>query len=354
MVSELKSRKLSDLAHCYSAELTGADAMIHGVASLKSAMFGQLSFLGDHRFATELKDTAATAVVVRTSVGLPDRMSYLVCPEPGLVFARISQYFNPLPDSSATIHASAVIAASATLGPGVEVGPNVVVEAGAVIGQNAQLKAGVFVGENSTIGAGTVLMPKVVIHSNCIVGDLCHIHSGAVIGSAGFGNAWAGDHWERIPQVGRVIIGDDVEIGSNTTIDRGALDDTCIESGARLDNLIQIAHGVKIGRNTAIAACTGIAGSVEIGSNCLIGGGVLIADHAKLTDRVSILSGSGVPSDIDQSGVYASGTPVVPYRAWLRNMVQFKRLNELAKKIRQLEKNTPNSHSGQAKGSDDQ
>ena len=230
-MSEQKSRKLSELAHSYSASLVGADATIHGVASLKSAMFGQIAFLGRHKFVTELNDTAATAVLVRDSIGLPERMSYLVCSDPGLVFARISQYFNPRPESNAAIHSSAVIAESATLAPGVEVGPNVVIEAGAVIGRNAQLKAGVFVGENSSVGAGTVLMPRVVIHSNCIVGDQCHIHSGAVIGSDGFGNAWAGDHWERMPQIGRVIIGDDVEIGANTTIDRGALDDTRIESG---------------------------------------------------------------------------------------------------------------------------
>lgn len=353
-MSERTSKKLSEFALLYSAELTGADATIHGVASLKSAISGQITFLSSRKFATELNDTAATAVVVRSSMGLPDRMSYLVCADPRLVFARISRYFNPLPESKAAIHPSAVIADSATLAPGVEVGPNVVIEVGVMLGQNAQLKAGVFVGENSTIGAATVLMPRVVIHANCIVGDRCRIHSGAIIGSDGFGNAWAGDHWERIPHIGRVIIGDDVEIGANTTIDRGALDDTCIESGVQLDNLIQIAHGVRVGRNTAIAACTGVAGSVEIGSNCLIGGGVLIADHARLTDRVTVLSGSGVPSNIDQSGVYASGTPVVPYQAWLRNMAQFKKLNELAKKVKQLEKNTLNSQSGQAERDDGQ
>jgi len=181
-------------------------------------------------------------------------------------------------------------------------------------------------------------MPGVVIYANCVVGARCCIHSGAVIGSDGFGNAWAADHWERVPQIGRVVIGDDVEIGANTTIDRGALDDTCIASGVRLDNLIQIAHGVRIGRNSAIAACTGVAGSAEIGANCLIGGGVLIAGHTKMTDRVSVLAGSGVPSDICQSGVYASGTPVVPHQTWLRNMVQFRKLGDLARRVRRLEK----------------
>jgi UDP-3-O-[3-hydroxymyristoyl] glucosamine N-acyltransferase len=177
-----------------------------------------------------------------------------------------------------------------------------------------------------------------VIYADCVVGERCRIHSGAVIGSDGFGNAWAADHWERVPQIGRVVIGDDVEVGANTTIDRGALDDTCIASGVRLDNLIQIAHGVKIGRNSAIAACTGVAGSAEIGAQCLIGGGVLIAGHTRMTDRVTVLAGSGVPSDIDESGVYASGTPVVPHQTWLRNMVHFRKLDQLARKVRRLEK----------------
>jgi len=177
-----------------------------------------------------------------------------------------------------------------------------------------------------------------VIYGNCVVGDHCRIHSGAIVGADGFGNAWAVDHWERIPQIGRVIIGNDVEIGANTTIDRGSLDDTFIESGVRLDNLIQIAHGVKVGRNTAIAACTGIAGSATIGAHCLIGGGVLIAGHTKMADKVSILAGSGVPFDIHESGVYASGVPVVPQHTWLRNVVQFKKLNELATRIKSLEK----------------
>jgi UDP-3-O-[3-hydroxymyristoyl] glucosamine N-acyltransferase len=353
MMSEPKSKLLSELAHQFAAELVGVDAVIHGVAALKSARPGQITFLNTRKLTAELVDSAATAAVVRNAAGLPDCMSYLICPEPGLVFARIAQYFNPRPVSRAAIHPTAVIAPSATLASDVEIGPNVVIEAAVKIGQGAQLKAGAFVGENSTIGAGTVLMPRVVIYANCVVGDHCRIHSGAVIGSDGFGNAWAGDHWERVPQIGRVVIGDDVEIGANTTIDRGALDDTFIDSGVRLDNLIQIAHGVKVGRNTAIAACTGIAGSAAIGSNCLIGGGVLIAGHTHLTDRVSILAGSGVPSDIDQSGVYASGVPVVPHHTWLRNMVQFKKLNELAKKINQLEKRQTNRQPDRANGNDD-
>ncbi|MEP7182688.1 MAG: UDP-3-O-(3-hydroxymyristoyl)glucosamine N-acyltransferase [Betaproteobacteria bacterium] len=346
MMPERNPRMLSELAHLHSVELVGADVPIHGVAALKSAKSGQITFLNSTKMAAELNHTEATAVVVRSSTGLPERLSYLICPDPGLLFARIAQQFHPRPEARAGIHPSASIAETATLGSGVEVGPNVVIEDGVTIGPNAQLKAGVFVGENSTIGAATVLMPHVVIYPDCVVGDHCRIHSGAIIGSDGFGNAWAGDHWERVPQIGRVVIGDDVEIGANTTIDRGGLEDTVIASGARFDNLIQIAHGVRVGRNTAIAACTGVAGSAEIGAQCLIGGGVLIAGHTKMTDRVTLLAGSGVPSDIDESGVYASGTPVVPYHTWLRNMVQFKRLNEMAKSIKQLEKRGPARSSG--------
>lgn len=349
---EPSAKKLSELARLFSAELVGADALIHGVATLTSARAGQLTFMNHVKRVAELKDSAATAAVVRQTAGLPERMSYLVADDPGLLFARVAQYFNPLPAAKAVIHPSAVIAASALLAPGVEIGAHVVIEDGVTIGPEAQLKAGVFVGEHSTIGAGTVLMPNVVIYANCVVGDHCRIHAGAIVGADGFGNAWAGDHWERIPQIGRVIIGNDVEIGANTTIDRGSLDDTVIESGVRLDNLIQIAHGVKIGRNTAIAACTGIAGSATIGAQCLIGGGVLIAGHTKMTDKVSILAGSGVPFDIHESGVYASGVPVVPQHTWLRNVVQFKKLNELATRIKSLEKALALRQAQQAKPDD--
>jgi UDP-3-O-[3-hydroxymyristoyl] glucosamine N-acyltransferase len=335
---EPTTRQLSELASSFGAAIVGPDATIRGVAALRSAQPGEITYLSNLKLQGALRTTAATAAVVRDASGLPPLMSYLVCADPALTFARIAQAFHPRPASRASIHPSAVIHESARLGADVEIGPHVVIEAGVVIGAGAQLKAGAFVGENSSIGAGTVLMPRVVVCADCVVGARCRIDVGAVIGADGFGNAWSGDHWERVPQIGRVIIEDDVEIGANTTVDRGALEDTYLESGVRLDNLIQIAHGVRVGRNTAIAACTGVAGSAVIGANCLIGGGVLIAGHTRLADKVSLLAGSGVPSDIDEGGVYASGTPVVPHQTWLRNMVQFKKLNELARRLRAVEK----------------
>jgi UDP-3-O-[3-hydroxymyristoyl] glucosamine N-acyltransferase len=338
MDTERRSIRLSALAAQLSAKLIGGDADITGVGALRSATPGQITYLSNPRMAGDLAASAATAVVVRDVAGLPAERSYLVGPDPALLFARIAQQFNPRPASSAAIHPSAVIATSATLGAGVEIGPHVVIEDDAVIGPGAQVKAGTFVGARTRIGAGTVLMPRVVIAADCVVGERCRVDSGAVIGSDGFGNAWATDHWERVPQIGRVVIGDDVEVGANTTIDRGSLDDTCIESGVRLDNQIQIAHGVRIGHNSAMAACAGVAGSTEIGAHCLIGGGAMIAGHLRIADRVTVLAGSGVPSSIDEGGVYASGVPIVPHKTWLRNMVQLKKLDQLAKRVRQLER----------------
>ncbi|WP_047393788.1 UDP-3-O-(3-hydroxymyristoyl)glucosamine N-acyltransferase [Chitinibacter sp. ZOR0017] len=330
--------RLSALAQMIGGVLVGADREVTGVASLKSADLQRLVFLSDLRKKQELIASKSKAVIVKTNEGLPVDVSYIVCSNPALAFARASAYFNPLPISNNRVHPSAVIAEDVVLPVGVEVGPHVVVEPGVKLGEFVQLKAGVFIGSNSKIGSNTIIYPRAVIYADSEIGEHCVIHSGAVIGADGFGNAWAGDHWERIPQIGRVIIGDNVEIGANTTIDRGALDDTVIESGVRLDNQIQVAHNVKIGRNTAIAACTAIAGSAEIGRNCMIGGGALIAGHLKIADGVTLLGGSGVPSSIHEPGVYASGVPVVPHADWLKNMVHLRKLDGIAKRLKQLEK----------------
>lgn len=330
--------RLSALAKIVGGVLVGLDREVAGVASLNSATELHLTFLGDLKKARELLDSNARAVIVKKCDELPSDLSYIVCNNPLLAFARVSAYFNPLPVCQNRVHPSAVIANNVALPYEIEIGPNVVIESGVVLGNAVQIKAGSFIGAGSTIGLNTIIYPKVVIYPETQIGDDCVVHSGAVIGADGFGNAWAGDHWERIPQIGRVIIGDNVEIGANTTIDRGALDDTVIESGVRLDNQIQVAHNVKIGRNTAIAACAAIAGSAEIGRNCMIGGGALIAGHLKIADGVTLLGGSGVPSSINESGVYASGVPIVPHADWLKNMVHLRKLDGIAKRLKQLEK----------------
>jgi UDP-3-O-[3-hydroxymyristoyl] glucosamine N-acyltransferase len=348
----IQGLRASELAEMFSADFLGEDILITGVASFHSAQSNQIVFLANQKLLSALGESKAKVVVVKNTEGLPSDRSYLIFPDPALLFARIANYFHPLPASLKKVHASAVIAENVAIPADVEIGPNVVIEAGVILSKGVQIKAGTFIGANSEIGANTILMPRVVVYSDTKIGERCLIHSGAVIGSDGFGNAWAIDHWERIPQIGRVVIGDSVEIGANTTIDRGALDDTVIESGVRLDNLIQIAHNVKIGKNTAIAACTGIAGSAEIGAHCLIGGGVLIAGHLKVADKVTILAGSGVPSGITESGIYASGVPVVPHGTWLKNMVHFRKLDELAKKVKSLEKTVVNQQLNQGEKRD--
>ena len=332
-----KSKTLSELALLHSADLTGDDAMIHGVASLKSAISGQITFLISHKFVPELNDTAATAVVVRSSIGLPDRMSYLVCSEPGLVFARISQYFNPLPVSRAAIHSSAVIADSATLGPGVEVGPNVVIEAGVTIGQNAQLKAGVFVGENSTVGTATVLMPGVVIHSNCIVGDQCRIHSGAIIGSDGFGYELMEGRHIKLPQIGTVVLENDVEIGANSTLDRARFSRTVVGEGTKIDNLVQIAHNVTIGKHCIIVSQTGISGSTTLEDYVVLGGQAGIAGHITIGRAAKVGGQTGVAYNLPP-GTYVNGTPAIPYMLERRLQILHQRLPDLFKRVEALEK----------------
>lgn len=344
--------RLSDLAEKFGCELIGENICVAGVASLSSAAHSDLVFLNNEKFIDQLIHSKAKAVIAKSNEKLPLDRSYLICRDPVLLFALIADYFNPRPLSQASIHPTAVIASDAVIAPDVEVGPHVTIETGVILSSGVQIKAGCFIGANSVIGANSILMPRVVVYSDSMVGERCVIHSGCVIGSDGFGNAWARDHWVRIPQLGRAIIENDVEIGANTTIDRGALDDTVIGSGARLDNLIQIAHNVKIGSNTAIAACTGIAGSAEIGANCLIGGGALIAGHLKIADKVTILAGSAVPSSLSEAGVYASGVPVVPHGTWLKNMVHFRKLDELAKKVKRIEKMQVAQQTTQGESSD--
>lgn len=344
--------RLSVLAKKFGCELVGEDICINGVASFASAGCTDIVFLNNEKFAEQLTRSKAKAVIAKNNQKLPDDRSYLICRDPVLLFAQIADYLNPRPVSQSSIHPTAVIASDAIIASDAEVGPHVTIETGVILHSGVQIKAGSFIGANSEIGANSIIMPRVVIYSDSKVGQRCVIHSGCVIGSDGFGNAWAGDRWVRIPQLGRAIIEDDVEIGANTTIDRGALDDTVIASGVRLDNLIQIAHNVKIGSNTAIAACSGIAGSAEIGANCLIGGGALIAGHLKIADRVTILAGSAVPSSISESGVYASGVPVVPHGTWLKNMVHFRKLDELAKKVKRIEKMQVEQQTTQGESSD--
>jgi UDP-3-O-[3-hydroxymyristoyl] glucosamine N-acyltransferase len=225
----------------------------------------------------------------------------------------------------------AQVAASAEIREFVSIG------AGAVIGERVLLMAGAVVEAGAVIGDDCVLHPRVVVHHGCVVGARCILHAGAVIGADGFGNAWAGDHWEKIPQIGRAVLGDDVEIGANTTIDRGALADTVIERGVRLDNLIHIAHNCRVGAHTAMAACVGVAGSTSIGANCMIGGAAMISGHLKIGDRVHISGGTLVAKNLDKPGQYTAVYPLATHKEWLGNAAHVRQLGKLAARVKQLE-----------------
>ncbi len=337
MVETIKLYKLSALINAFGGELRGEDIEISAVSSLDSAVAGCLSFCLGNKFLNQAKACQASALALRQFE--PElQCSQIIIKDPQLFIARVLSLLHPAPKAQGKIHHSAIVADDAVVDPTAEIGPLVVIESGAVIGANTLIQAGTVIGQNAKIGAHCLFHARVVVYADTEIADYVEIHSGAVIGSDGFGNAWAGQRWEKIPQIGRVQIGSHVEIGANTTIDRGALDNTVIADGVRLDNQIQVAHNVKIGAHTAIAACTGIAGSTTIGANCLIGGGVLIAGHIDIADRITLLAGNGVPSSLTEAGVYASGVPVMPYASWARNVLQFRRLDEMTKRVKKIEK----------------
>ncbi len=342
---------ISELVKRFGGEFFGEDVNVRGIAPLDCASANMISFLSNPKLKSQLNQTAAAAVIVKPADADDLTIPHIVTKDPYLYFARVAQLFHPLPTPASGIHLTAIVASDAQIDPTAEIGPLVVIESGAKIGARTIIKAGSTIGVGVSIGDDCLFYPRVTVYQDCVVGSRVIVHAGAVLGSDGFGNAWAGDHWEKIPQTGRVLIGDDVEIGANTTIDRGALGDTVVAHGARIDNQIQLGHNVEIGAFTAIAACSGIAGSTRIGAGCLIGGDVGMAGHLKIADRVTILGGSSVASDIDQPGVYGSATSTMPYAVWRRNVIHNRHLDELVKRVKVLEKqlgsmNEPSSEIG--------
>lgn len=341
----IREISLSDIASQFDLELRGDGAcMIRGVGTLAHAGHDQLSFLANPRYRGQLTTTAAAAVIVRASdcagasVGGPN---LLVAADPYVAFARIAVLFEQHTQAPAGIHPSAVIAASARVAQTASLGAGCVVEANAVIEDNVVLGALTYIGPDCVVGAGSRLAARVTLVGRVRLGQRVLIHSGAVLGADGFGLAFDQDHWIKVPQLGGVSIGDDCEIGANTTIDRGALEDTVLEADVRLDNQIQIAHNVVIGAHTAIAGCAAIAGSTRVGKYCLIGGGAGIIGHLTITDRVTITAMSLVTHSIRESGEYSSGTPIQESRLWRRNAARFKHLDELARQLADTHKGTP-------------
>ncbi len=260
-------------------------------------------------------------------------MPRIVADNPYAYYARTVALFHPEPVASPGIHPFAQVDASANVDAGAEIGAFAVVGADAAIGKGAVIGSHSVVGNATSIGAGTRLHPHVTIYDGCTIGSRCILHSGVVIGADGFGMARDAGRWVKIPQVGAVRIADDVEIGANTTIDRGALDDTVIEEGVKLDNQIQIGHNCVIGAHTVIAGCTGISGSVTVGRDCMIGGGVGLVGHITICDKVTISGFSLITKSITQPGTYTSGLPFMPHAEWLRNAVHLRRLDKLARRL---------------------
>lgn len=331
---------LGEIAHRLGVELEGdASIEISGIASLVDAEPGQLSFLFNSAYKSRLSDTRASAVVLRRSDLDACPVAALISKQPRLTWAHVAVLFDPLPQPDRRHHPTALVAESARLGSGTTLGPNVVVCSGAVIEPGVTLGAGCYVGEGARIGEGTRLFANVTLYHGVRLGKNCLVHSHAVIGADGFGFEF--DHETgslvKIPQVYSVWIGDDVEIGAGTTIDRGALVDTVIGDGVKIDNQVQIGHGVQVGAHTAISGCTAVAGSTKIGSYCLIGGAVGIIDNIEIADRVEITAMTLVSQSIARSGRYSSGTGLMTSKAWKRSIVGFARLDEIIKRIRRLE-----------------
>jgi UDP-3-O-[3-hydroxymyristoyl] glucosamine N-acyltransferase len=308
-----------------------------GVATLDSAGPGQISFLANPKYRGRLATTRAGAVILGPGDRDAGTMPRIVSDNPYAYYARTVALFHPEPPVVPGIDPGAHVDPAAQVDPSAEIDEFVSIAAGARIGANVRVGPGSVVGEGVAIGAGTRLHARVTIYAGCTVGERCIVHSGAVIGADGFGMARDAGRWVKIPQVGAVRIGDDVEIGANTTIDRGALDDTVIEDGVKLDNQIQIGHNCVIGAHTVIAGCTGISGSVTVGRDCMIGGGAGLVGHITICDHVTISGMTFVTKSITQPGTYTSGLPFMPHAEWLRNAAQLRKLERLSWRERQAE-----------------
>lgn len=333
-----------------SAPPGGVLPRIQGLGTLASSGPGEISFLSNPRYQNQLPATRAGAVIVTPDVeqalsaqSPPPGFARVVTANPYLLYARIAQWFDRAgqPSLPAGVHPSAVVADDAVIEAGVRIGPHCVVEAGARVGRDSVLGPGCVIGAGSSIGAGALLHARVTLYAGVTVGARAIIHSGAVLGADGFGFApdpvRGKGAWGKIPQFGGVNVGDDVEIGANTTIDRGALEDTVIGDGVKLDNQIMVAHNVRIGAHTAVAACVGIAGSTTIGERCTIGGASMLSGHLTLADDVHISGGTAITSNISKPGRYTGVYPYAEHGDWQRNAAVIQQLGQLRRRVRTLE-----------------
>jgi UDP-3-O-[3-hydroxymyristoyl] glucosamine N-acyltransferase len=334
---------VAELAERFGLSFSGDGArVIDGVGTLAGAGPSQLSFLSNSKYTAQLAAARAGVIVLREENLADCPTAALVARDPYVAYARIAALFERMPAAPAGIHPSAVVAAGARVSASASIGPGCVIADGAVIGDGVVLGPHCIIGEDCTVGAQSRLVARVTLVTRVTLGQRVLVHPGAVIGSDGFGLAFDKDHWVKLPQLGGVRIGDDCEIGANTTIDRGALDDTVLEEDVRLDNQIQIAHNVHVGAHTAMAGCAAVAGSAKIGRYCMIGGNAGVLGHLELADRVTITAKSLVTHSIREPGEYSSGVPLQDNRQWRKNAARFKHLDEYARRLSALEKDSNN------------
>lgn len=333
------SLTLGELAERSGAGLHGDAALpIEGVCTLQDGRAGCIGFLANPHYRRYLAGTRAAAVILGADDVSACPVPALVSSNPYATYARVAALLNPPSATTPGVHPSAVVSADARIDPTASIGPLCVIEAGAEIAQGVVIGPGCVVGRGTRIGADTRLVANVTLCHGVQLGVRCLIHPGAVIGSDGFGIANEGGRWLKVPQLGSVRIGDDVEIGANTSIDRGALDDTVIADGVKLDNQIQVAHNVQIGAHTAVAGCVGISGSAKIGAHCMLAGGVGVVGHLEIADGTVVTGMSMVTKSITERGVYSSGLAAMPGEQWNRIVARLKRLDDMARRLQALER----------------
>ncbi|MEO8486151.1 MAG: UDP-3-O-(3-hydroxymyristoyl)glucosamine N-acyltransferase [Betaproteobacteria bacterium] len=330
---------LADLAARSGADLRGDGAVrVMRVATLERAAPGSIAFLDNRKYAPLLDATRASAVIVTHEDARRTPLPALVTATPYLVYARVASLLHPAPAQAAGVHPTAAVDPSATFADGVSIGPHASIAAGVVLAERVSIGAGCAIGRDVLIGARSRLDARVVVYDRCVIGADVLVCAGAVIGADGFGLAEDQGRWLRVPQLGRVVVGDRVEIGANTTIDRGAIDDTVIGDDVKLDNQIQIGHNCVIGEGTAIAGCVGIAGSTRIGKRCRIGGAAMISGHLSIPDGTTLGGATVVMSTIDEPGAYSGSFPVLKYAAWRRTAARLRQLDRLAERVAALER----------------
>ncbi len=330
---------LAELVDRLGGELLGdGTRIIRQIAPLDRATADEIGFVAQAKYLAQLADTGAGAVILPPDARDACELPRIVTPNPYLYFARVSALLNPPPRPPAGLHPAATVAPDAQVAADASVGPGAVIGAGARIGAQSVIGPNCVLGDGVTVGADCLLHANVTVYHGCEIGKRVILHSGCVIGSDGFGFAPNEGQWEKIPQIGRVRIGDDVEIGACTTIDRGALEDTVIEDGVKLDNLIQVAHNVTIGAHSAIAACTGIAGSAKIGRHCTIGGAAMIFGHIEIADGTRISTNTLITKSLPRPGTYTSALPFSEHEVWQKNAVHMRNLDKLVNRVKELEK----------------